>query len=58
MARLSSFSCCQMRSLPEFYRIIFRVWQSLDGGLAGDVLSVAASSASPLAVECLPHQSK
>ena len=48
-ALLSSFSRRHMRSLPEFYRIIFRLWQSLDGGLAGDVQSVAASSASPLA---------
>ena len=52
-ALLSSFSRRQMRSLPEFYRTIFRVWQSLDGGLTGDELSIAASSASPLAVECL-----
>jgi hypothetical protein len=52
-ALLSSFSRRQMRSLPEFYQIIFRVWQSLDGGLAGDELSIVATSASPLAVERL-----
>ena len=52
-ALLSSFSRRQMRSLPEFYRIIFQVWQSLDGGFAGDELSIVASSASPLAVEHL-----
>ena len=52
-ALLTSFSRRWLSSLPEFYRIIFRVWQSLDGGLAGDELSIAASSASPLPVECL-----
>ena len=47
----SSFSCRRLRSLPEFYQIIFRVWTSLDGGLAGDDLCIAATSASPLGVE-------
>ncbi len=50
---LSSFSCCWLSSLPAFYPIIFRVWQSLDGGLTGNQLFIATSSASPLAVEHL-----
>ena len=50
-ALLSSFSRRQLSSLPEFYQIVFRVWTSLDGGLAGDDLCIAATSASPLAVE-------
>ncbi len=49
-ALLSSFSRRQLSSLPDFYKIIFRVWTSLDGGLAGDELCIAATSASPLAV--------
>ncbi len=52
-ALLSSFSRRQMRSLPEYYQIIFRVWQSLDGGLAGDELCIAAASALSLALERL-----
>ena len=49
-ALLSSFSRRWLSSLPAFYQIIFRVWQSLDGGLAGDELCIVATSASPLAV--------
>ncbi len=49
-ALLTSFSRRRLSSLPKFYSIIFRVWQSLDGGLAGDELSIAATSASPLSV--------
>ena len=50
-APLSSFSRRQLSSLPEFYKIIFQVWQSLDGRLAGDELCIAATSATPLPVE-------
>ena len=50
-ALLSRVTRRQMSTMPEYYQVIFRVWQSLDGGLHDDELCLAASSASPLAVE-------
>ena len=50
-ALLSRVTCRQMSTMPEYYHIIIRVWQSLDGGLHDDELCLAAFSASPLAVE-------
>ena len=52
-ALLSRVTRRQMSTMPEYYQIIFRVWQSLDGGLHDNELCLAASSASPLAVESL-----
>ena len=52
-APLTTFSCCQLSSLPTLYQIIFRVWQSLDVRLTGNELCIAASFALPLVVERL-----
>ena len=46
----SRFSRRQLQTLPPFYQVMFNVWKSLDGGLARDVLCLAASSDSPLVV--------
>ena len=42
----------RLQGLPPFYQVLFRVWRTLDGGLANDnTLSVLASTDAPLPVD-------